>query len=92
MKIPERWKRPFRLALVIVALVILTMANKYYVQFQLNFSFGSQPVTTETPAEKALEISYLEDLAFGHRDKFTQSLYVRSIQSIYPAETDNRTN
>lgn len=56
MKISERWKRPFRLALIIMALVILTIANKYYVQFSLNFSFGSQPTKTETPAEKALEI------------------------------------
>ena len=54
MKIPERWKRPFRLALIIMALVILTIANKYYVQFSLNFSFGSQPVKTETPAPEAL--------------------------------------
>ncbi len=61
IKIPERWKRPVRLALVIVALVILTIANKYYVQFSLNFSFGSQPVTTQAPAEPALEI-----LNLGH--------------------------
>jgi len=54
MKIPERWKRPFRIALIIMALVILTIANKYYVQFSMKFSFGSQPVTTEPPAEKAL--------------------------------------
>ena len=39
-----------------MALVILTIANKYYVQVSLNFSFGSQPIKTETPAEKALEI------------------------------------
>jgi len=56
MKIAEKWKRSFRLALVIIALVILTIANKYYVQFSVNFSFGSQPVKTEPPAEKALEI------------------------------------
>lgn len=61
MKISEKWKRPFRIALIIIALVILTIANKYYVQFSVNFSFGSQPATTETPAEEALEI-----LNLGH--------------------------
>ncbi len=80
MKISEKWKRPFRLALVLVALVILTMANKYYVQFSVNFSFGSQPVTTEPPAEKALRTQVIfEDPVIRYRDKFTQSLYVRSI-------------
>jgi len=47
MKIAEKWKRSFRLALIIIALVILTIANKYYVQFSVNFSFGSQPVTPD---------------------------------------------
>ena len=64
--IPERWKLPFRIALIIMALVILTIANKYYVQFQLNFSFGSQPIKTEAPAEKALEISYLGHPVIRH--------------------------
>ena len=71
MKIPERWKRPFRIALIIMALVILTIANKYYVQFSMNFSFGSQPIKTETPADKALETSYLEDLVFRYRNSPT---------------------
>ena len=70
MKISERWKRPFWIALWIVALVILTMANKYYVQFAVNFSFGSQPVTTETPdndsRQTALEISYLGHPVIRH--------------------------
>ncbi|KKN58267.1 hypothetical protein LCGC14_0554080 [marine sediment metagenome] len=65
IKISEKWKRPFRLALVIVAIIILTMANKYYVQFSVNFSFGSQPVKTEAPDIDSRRTA-LEILNLGH--------------------------
>ena len=70
MKISEKWKRPFRLALVIVAVLLLTIMNKYYVQFSVNFSFGSQPVKTQTSAEPALRTQVIiEDPAVRYRDR-----------------------
>jgi len=49
MKISEKWKRPVRLALVTIILVILLMANEFGVKFGFHFDFQSIPEKTVSP-------------------------------------------
>ena len=54
MKIPEKWKRPLRLALITLLLALVFIMNKYEFGFSLKIYFQSAPVTPETPANPAL--------------------------------------
>jgi len=56
MKIPEKWKRPFRLALAIFLLAILFMLNDWGVDFKISFHLKSVPIEREDPAPEALQV------------------------------------
>jgi len=76
MKIPERWKRAFRLALLTILLALLFIMNKYQFGFSLKIYFQSEPVKEETPANPALRVLILEDLIARHGNKPASDLYV----------------
>ena len=61
IKISEKWKRPFRLALVLLLLVIVFIQNNWGFDFKISLHLKSVPIERETPAPKALEI-----LNLGH--------------------------
>ena len=69
-KIPERWKRPFRLALVIVMLAIFLILNNWGFDFQINFHLKSLPIGKDTPADTALRTQVtIEDPVIRYRDR-----------------------
>ena len=58
MKIPEKWKRPFRLVPVTILLAILFMLNDWGVDFKISFHLKSVPIEREDPAPEALQVDY----------------------------------
>jgi len=63
------WKRAVRLGLVIVALIIFLMINKYGIDFSIAFQFQSYPeveTSDDDSRQTALEIFYLEDPVVRH--------------------------
>ena len=70
MKIPEKWKRPFRLALVLILLGILLIPNNWGFDFQISFHLKSLPTERVTPADPALKTQVIiEDPAVRYRDR-----------------------
>lgn len=56
MKVPEKWKRPFRLVLATFLLAILFMLNDWGVDFKISFHLKSVPIEREDPAPEALQV------------------------------------
>ena len=79
IKISEKWKKPFRLALVLILLGIFLVLNRWGVDFQISFHFKTAPTERVTPAKPALRTQVFEDSIIRYRDRLTQSLDVRFI-------------
>ncbi len=65
MKISERWKRPLRLALVLLLLGIFMVLNKWGINFQISFHLKSVPIEREIPDDDSRKTA-LEILNLGH--------------------------
>ncbi len=78
MKIPEHWKRPFRLALVLILLGLFLVLNRWGIDFHISFQFKSAPIERQVPnkdsRQTALEIYSLEDSYRRFGDGPTPSL------------------
>ena len=69
MKIPEKWKRPIRLALITILLALVFVMNQYEFGFSFKIYFQSAPVTEETPANPALRVLTFEDSTVRYRNE-----------------------
>ena len=58
MKIPERWKRPWRLILVVLLLGIFCIQNKWGINFQINFHLKSTPIEREIPDDDSRQVAF----------------------------------
>ena len=64
---------------LLTLLSIFLLQNEYVFDFRIGFRFSTYP-KDDDPAPKALHTQVIiEDPVIRHRDKLTQSLYVRSI-------------
>ena len=68
IKIPEKWKRPFRLALVLILLGIFLVLNNWGFDFRMSIHLKSLPIEKDAPAEPALRTLYLEDPVIRYRN------------------------
>ena len=65
MKISEKWKRPFRLALVLLLLVIIFIQNNWGFDFKISLHLKSVPIEREIPNDDSRQTA-LEILNLGH--------------------------
>jgi len=74
MKVPEKWKRPFRLALVMILLAIFLIMNKWGIDFQISFHFKTTPIEREIPDDDSRQTALrtqvtIEDPVIRYRDR-----------------------
>ena len=74
MKISEKWKRPFRLALVLLLLVIVFIQNNWGFDFQISLHLKSVPIEREIPDDDSRQVALhtqviIEDPAVRYRDR-----------------------
>jgi len=65
--IPEKWKRPFRLALVVLLLCIIFVMNRWGIDFHISFQFKSAPTPIAVPDEDSRQTA-LEIMSLGYSD------------------------
>ena len=74
MKISEKWKRPFRLALVLLLLVIVFIQNNWGFDFKISLHLKSVPIEREIPDDDSRQTALrtqvtIEDPVIRYRDR-----------------------